>query len=199
MDLIASIARDGLGVIDNWLSDQELARISRAFDQWMIDKQFTPAKIGKAENQLLNTEIRGDETWWFDPLDPPPELSAILKRIDELRLQINRELFLGLKDWEAHLAIYPAGAAYKKHLDRHRDSSHRKLSLILYLNDSWTDKLGGELVIYRNTNEEVMRVSPIGGRLVAFLSEEFPHEVLPAKRARRSLTGWFLDAERGVV
>ena len=199
MDLIASIARDGLGVIDNWLSDQELARISRAFDQWIIDKQFTPAKIGKAENQLLNTEIRGDETWWFDPLDPPSELLSTLKRIDELRVQINRELFLGLKDWEAHLAIYPAGAGYKKHLDRHRDSSHRKLSLILYLNENWSPELGGELVIYRKTHEEMMRITPMGGRLVVFLSEDFPHEVRPAKRARRSLTGWFLDAARGVV
>lgn len=199
MDLIASIAQDGLGVIDNWLSDQELNLISLAFDQWVKDKRFTPAKVGKGDHQLLNTDIRGDETWWFDPVAPPPELSAVLKRIDELRIRINRDLFLGLKDWEAHLAIYPAGAAYKKHLDRHRDSSHRKLSLIIYLNRDWSVDLGGELVIYRKTNEEIMRVTPIGGRLVAFLSEEFPHEVLPAKRARRSLTGWFLDAPRGVV
>lgn len=199
MDLIASLARDGLGVVDNWLSDQELARISRGFDQWMIDKQFTPAKIGKAENQVLNAEIRGDETWWFDPLDPPSELSSILKRIDELRVQLNRELFLGLKNWEAHLAIYPAGTGYKKHLDRHQNSSHRKLSLILYLNKNWLPELGGELVIYNKTDVEMKRVAPLGGRLVAFLSEEFPHEVLPAKRERRSLTGWFLDAERGVV
>lgn len=199
MELISNIARDGVGFIDNWLSDQQLQLISRGFDQWIKDKRFTPAKIGKATNQVLKTEIRGDETWWFDPLDPPGELVPILKRIDNLRVQINRELFLGLKDWEAHLAIYPAGAGYKKHLDRHLDSSHRKLSLILYLNENWSADLGGELVIYRKNGEELMRVNPIGGRLVAFLSEDFPHEVLPAKRARRSLTGWFLDAERGVV
>ena len=199
MELIASIASHGLGVVDKWLSGQELQDISRAFDQWIKDKQFTPAKIGKAETQLLNSEIRGDEIWWFDPLDPPPELSAILKRIDELRVQINRELFLGLKDWEAHLAIYPSGAFYKKHVDRHRDFSHRKLSLIIYLNEDWSPDLGGELVIYDKVDVEKMRLNPIGGRLVVFLSEDFPHEVLPAKRERKSLTGWFLDAARGVV
>ncbi len=198
MDLIANIASHGLGVVDNWLSSQELQDISRAFDQWIKDKRFTPAKIGKVENHILNTDIRGDETWWFDPLDPPFVLLPILNRINELRVQINRELFLGLKDWEAHIAIYPAGATYKKHLDRHRDSSHRKLSLILYLNENWSPDFGGELVIYRK-NDEIMRVDPIGGRLVAFLSEDFPHEVLPATKPRRSLTGWFLDAARGVV
>jgi SM-20-related protein len=198
VDLIANIASHGLGVVDNWLSSQELQDISRAFDQWIKDKRFTPAKIGKVENHILNTDIRGDETWWFDPLDPPFVLLPILNRINELRVQINRELFLGLKDWEAHIAIYPAGATYKKHLDRHRDSSHRKLSLILYLNENWSPDFGGELVIYRK-NDEIMRVDPIGGRLVAFLSEDFPHEVLPATKPRRSLTGWFLDAARGVV
>ena len=30
-----------------------------------------------------------------------------------------------------------------------------------------------------------------GGRLVAFLSDRFEHEVLPATRERMSFTGWF--------
>jgi SM-20-related protein len=34
-------------------------------------------------------------------------------------------------------------------------------------------------------------VIPQLNTLVLFLSERFPHEVLPAKRVRYSLTGWF--------
>jgi SM-20-related protein len=34
-------------------------------------------------------------------------------------------------------------------------------------------------------------VLPQGGRLVAFLSDRFEHEVLPARRERMSFTGWF--------
>jgi hypothetical protein len=30
-----------------------------------------------------------------------------------------------------------------------------------------------------------------GGTLVVFLSDRFPHEVLPARRERLSLAGWF--------
>ncbi|MDQ6997923.1 MAG: 2OG-Fe(II) oxygenase [Mariprofundus sp.] len=36
-----------------------------------------------------------------------------------------------------------------------------------------------------------MQVMPQAGRLVTFISEQFPHEVLPASRDRLSLTGWF--------
>jgi SM-20-related protein len=35
-------------------------------------------------------------------------------------------------------------------------------------------------------------ISPIGGRLVMFLSDTFYHEVLPTSKDRMSLTGWFL-------
>ena len=34
-------------------------------------------------------------------------------------------------------------------------------------------------------------VTPSFGTIVVFLSEEFPHEVLPAKRDRYSIAGWF--------
>ena len=39
--------------------------------------------------------------------------------------------------------------------------------------------------------EHSVDVLPQGGRLVAFLSDRFEHEVLPARRERMSFTGWF--------
>ncbi len=39
-----------------------------------------------------------------------------------------------------------------------------------------------------NRQEQVL---PIAGRLVCFLSDRFIHEVLPARRERLSLSGWF--------
>ena len=38
---------------------------------------------------------------------------------------------------------------------------------------------------------EIVRVLPEFATLVVFLSEDFPHEVLPATRDRYSVTGWF--------
>jgi len=41
--------------------------------------------------------------------------------------------------------------------------------------------------------ETFVDVEPRLGTLVVFLSELFPHEVLPSNRDRLSLTGWFLE------
>ena len=34
-------------------------------------------------------------------------------------------------------------------------------------------------------------IAPVAGTLVTFLSSRFWHEVLPARRVRMSLTGWY--------
>ena len=49
---------------------------------------------------------------------------------------------------------------------------------------------GGQLRIYTGGGASV-DVLPQGGRLVAFQSDRFEHEVLPARRERMSFTGWF--------
>jgi SM-20-related protein len=195
VQLVDDIETQGYSVLDEFLSENELMAINQAFDCWREQNLFTPAKIGKEESLQLKSSIRGDETWWFDVVQPPQELRPVLAKVDFLKNLLNQSLFLGLKDWEVHLASYAPGAFYRKHLDRHSQST-RKLSVIIYLNQNWRPQDGGELIIYSKNDEELVRVSPVGGRIVAFLSEEFPHEVLPAMRERRSLTGWFLDAPR---
>jgi SM-20-related protein len=47
-------------------------------------------------------------------------------------------------------------------------------------------------VLYKDdADKEGVKVVPLMGTLVTFLSEEFPHEVLPAARDRYSIAGWF--------
>jgi len=105
---------------------------------------------------------------------------------------MNLRLFLGLFDYECHYAYYDAGAFYKKHVDAFRGSNTRILSTVLYLNPDWTPDDGGELVMYTPDGQSVIdTIAPRFDRLVVFLSEEFPHEVLPTKVYRYSLTGWF--------
>jgi SM-20-related protein len=50
--------------------------------------------------------------------------------------------------------------------------------------------MGGELVIFDKDHKEITAIYPTPGTFICFLSEEFPHEVRPAKIERRSLTGW---------
>ena len=113
--------------------------------------------------------------------------------METLRQALNRELYLGLFEFEAHLAIYPPGAVYKKHLDQFRGIGLRTVTTTLYLNDNWQAADGGQLRLYLDETDpqRYLDVQPEAGTLVTFLSARFLHEVLPAARERLSITGWF--------
>jgi SM-20-related protein len=152
--------------------------------------QMRQAGVGRQSQHAINTQIRSDKIHWID------ERTQIgrdwLKWIDELRAALNRQLFMGLNYFESHFAHYSENAFYQRHRDAFVGQSNRVLSLVTYLNPDWREEDGGELVIYRNDNDKTgIRVKPQMGTLVLFLSEEFPHEVLSAKRDRHSIAGWF--------
>ena len=47
-------------------------------------------------------------------------------------------------------------------------------------------------MLYRpESGEEMARVVPRAGTLLLFMSEEIEHEVLPTRRDRASIAGWF--------
>lgn len=156
----------------------------------MQQPSFKPAGVGRQGDYQLDRQIRGDAIQWLERGDPA--VTEFLCWMDKLRLEINQRLFLGLFEYECHYATYPPGAFYQKHCDAFRGSSGRKLSTVLYLNPDWDVKSGGELVLYDEAGAaELSRVAPECGRLVLFLSEDFPHEVLPATQLRQSIAGWF--------
>jgi SM-20-related protein len=127
-----------------------------------------------------------------------PACDQYLALMDGLRQGLNRELYLGLDDYECHFAWYPPGAFYQKHLDRFRDDDRRAVSAVFYLNPDWQAEQGGALRLYL-ADETTRDVQPQAGSLLVFLSADLPHEVLPASRERLSLTGWFRRRGDGVV
>ena len=151
----------------------------------------------------------------FPGLVPPPDYGGIerlvfwltrerpvqqrfLERMERLRLALNRELFLGLFEFEAHYAHYPPGGLYKKHYDSFRGAANRLVSAVTYLTWNWQPGDGGELVIYDENDAVLTTVAPRAGTFVLFLSEETPHEVLPSRTDRTSIAGWFrLNASVG--
>jgi SM-20-related protein len=148
-----------------------------------------PARIGRGTNERLIPGVRGDFIAWLSE----PELDAeqlLLGRLEELRVAVNRGLMAGLEDFQGHFALYPRGAVYARHSDRLAGTDVRAISVALYLNESWTAEDGGALRIHTGgaSYEDVL---PLGGRLVAFLSDRFEHEVLAARRQRLSFTGWY--------
>ena len=148
-----------------------------------------PARVGRGNHEQLVPEVRGDFISWLEAPERDAEQS-VLARLDDLRSALNRSLMTGLEDFQGHFALYPRGAGYARHFDRLVGTDARAISAALYLNDGWEADDGGQLRLYVGGGSSV-DVLPQGGRLVAFLSDKFEHEVLPARRERMSFTGWF--------
>ena len=187
--IIEALRNDGYIILNNVFAIEELQRLF--IDIKATDgRQFHAAGIGREQERHVNDFVRRDRIRWLDRGHAP--VVFYLDWAEQLRQRLNQELFLGLFDYECHYAHYPKGAFYKRHVDAFKGLSNRRLSTILYLNPSWQAGDGGELVMYAGEGQAVLEtVSPAFGSMVLFLSEEFPHEVLPAKRSRYSLTGWF--------
>ncbi|MCE2573155.1 2OG-Fe(II) oxygenase [Motilimonas eburnea] len=155
---------------------------------------FNSAGIGRKQDHIQNDFVRRDEIHWIDGQTAAEQ--AWLKWNQALKDYLNKRLYLGLFSYESHFAHYKPGAFYKKHVDAFRGEANRVLTTVFYLNPNWTTEDGGELVIYPeqadpHSTDIIEKVIPTFGTMVIFLSEEFPHEVLPARRDRYSIAGWF--------
>lgn len=158
--------------------------------QSLRSHDFEEAGVGRGADGLVDTRVRRDEICWITP--DMPAGGEWLSWSDELMRALNRRLFLGLFSFESHFAHYAPGDFYARHLDAFRGGSNRRLSLVVYLNPDWPEDAGGELVLYQNEQDSIGRlVRPTWGTVAIFLSEEFPHEVLPATIDRYSIAGWF--------
>lgn len=185
------LADTGYAVIDQFLSQKEVDKILGLTEFQEASTQFKKAGIGKKNDLQINEAIRGDFIQWLDKTTAPAPTRVYLDRLHEMVTYLNQALYLSLKDVEIHMTVYPPGSFYKRHLDQFKQDDHRKLSVICYLNNEWREEHGGQLRMH--IDKRIHDFLPIAGRLVCFRSDEIEHEVLPATRERKSLTGWVLD------
>jgi len=197
--LIDHIAEHGFCVIDNFLPEATVAALANEAQLLKQTATMQEAGIGR-EHLAVNKTIRGDSIYWLNEDDATEAQKSYFEQMESLRLNLNQHLYIGLFGLESHLAVYPVGAFYKRHLDcfatTDPNKPQRKISCIVYLNQDWQPEDGGQLRLYLNetdelNNEQSMDILPVAGRAVVFLSDTFHHEVLPAARERVSLTGWF--------
>lgn len=189
--LLDHLAGPGWHVDPSYLNAAETAALRRECLAALETGAFHAAGVGRGVPRV-HGEIRGDQVMWVGEETAGSALKAVLARLEHLRQAVNRDLFLGLFDLELHFAAYPPGAGYQRHLDRFRDDDRRALTVILYLNPpDWSREDGGQLLFWPEEGQPPVEITPAGGTLVSFLSHRFWHQVLPARRQRLSLTGWF--------
>jgi SM-20-related protein len=183
------LAEGGICVQDGFLTAAQVEDLTACLEARRARGEFTASRIGAGPNLQRREDIRGDFICWLnEPLFAAE--AHVLAAFEQLRLQLNREAFLGLLELELHYAAYPPGSGYARHVDQPRGKTRRKVSLVLYLNRDWGPGAGGELRIF-GAAEANSDVQPLGGRLVCFLTAGQEHCVRAATRERLSLTGWF--------
>ena len=187
-----ALAERGYAVADGFLSREEAAALREAAGRRRAAGEFHSARVGRGASAQHQASLRGDEICWLDASTASEPECALMARLTALRLALNRSLYLGLVELEAHYACYAPGASYGRHLDRFRDDDARAISLVLYLNEGWRDEDGGSLRVFTNAHarEPAREVFPRAGTLVAMRSDTIAHEVAPAQRERWSVAGW---------
>jgi SM-20-related protein len=173
----------------HFLSSEDCKNLINEFNP----EVFSKAKVGQGQNHTFRPEIRSDSIAWITNENATQHQVAYLHKMSELQAALNRELFLNLKMFECHMAIYKQGEHYSKHTDQFKGNNSRTVTAITYLN---TPESGGELVIYNKQQSDKIDaiVKPEAGLMVCFLSDQLYHEVKVNEFDRYSLTGWFKNS-----
>lgn len=190
-EILRLLNQQGWAVSDTAIPEAWHSSLLAQARQLWADGEFTGGEIGRSEHDARQPAIRGDAICWV----PPGSALAghpFFQWMAQLRQVLNTHYDMGLRSQEFHFARYDDGAGYKKHIDQHRGTDYRKISIVLYLNPGWDAANGGELCLYDpyNPDVELQRFAPVAGRLAVFVSGVMPHEVLPSRASRWSLTGW---------
>lgn len=194
--ITVALAEQGWVVLPAFLPlEQVQALREQAQAQWQAG-DFHAAGIGRGQELNVNEAVRNDHVQWLERAQTGA-LADYQDFIEHLRQSLNQQLYLGLFEFEAHFAVYPPGAFYKRHLDNFRGTSARLITAIVYLNEDWCESDCGQLRFYTDGTDggDFVDIFPHAGSLVLFRSTRFWHEVMPARRERFSVTGWL--RERG--
>jgi SM-20-related protein len=190
--LVGRLAAEGYAVSDGLLGDDLVCDLLAELLVHEASGGLEAAGIGRQEGRRLSSDIRRAAIRWLDGATEGER--RLFAFADALRLAINRQLFLGLFDFECHFIAYPVGGFYGRHLDSLAGRKNRVVSLVAYLDPDWRREDGGALRLWRAPDAEgeaEAEVIPTAGRVVLMLSEQIPHEVLPARRPRHAIAGWW--------
>jgi SM-20-related protein len=193
-DIMSAMDLCGWATMPDCLNQADSVRLRDECRKAYEMGDFRRAAVGRGTTLEVREDIRRDQIMWLQTDAASTEQAIYLAKLELLRMALNQRFFLGLFDFEGHFAIYTEGAFYRAHLDRHAGTNDRIITAILYLNEDWQPGDGGELKLWTTADTKsgaFQLIEPRMGTLVCFFAGDFWHEVLPAKKSRLSITGWF--------
>ena len=187
----SALHHQGYAHVRGILEDTLLVQLHEQLVEMDGQNELVKAGVGRGDDYAIESAIRRDYTKWIE--GNTLSECVLLERLEQVRLQLNEKLMLGLFDVEAHFAVYYLGSFYARHSDSFRGAKNRLLSLVIYLNHDWKTEYGGMLNLHNDDEdkEPMVSVLPERGHAVFFLSEEIPHEVTTSLRTRYSIAAWF--------
>ena len=188
--LIQGLIDQKYGYCDDFLSPSSVLGLRNNLEQLIAGDKLKYSGIGSKANFHQDKSIRGDKINWVESNSIDEFEIDYLCKIDRFIMHLNNSCYTSIKSYESHYAAYEKMSFYKRHFDQFKNQKGRQFSIILYLNQNWTEDDGGHLCLYHE-NGEIKEISPLGGRMIFFRSDEMEHEVFPSlTRTRFSIAGW---------
>lgn len=194
--LLFNIHHQGFHICENFLPDADYHALQDLALSTLNENRFRNAGIGSQAEQVSN--IRQDAICWLDNLPDNPALCGYFSEMNSISQLLNQHFYLGLNDFETHLAIYQPGTFYRRHIDQFRHNKNRRISCVYYLNDEWQESYGGQLKLYGLDDQLLTSVTPGNNRLLCFTSN-LPHEVVETRKMRLSIAGWMKSCNLDVT
>ncbi len=188
--LIQGLIDNEYGCCDDFIVASTAAGL-RANIQSLCDSgNMNPSGMGNDLDVRKDKDFRGDKINWIGNQSKDQFELIYLGKIQKFINYLNKTCFTSINHFESHYSIYESRSFYKRHLDQFKSEKGRKYSIVLYLNLDWKEEDGGILSLYPKGGEQI-DISPLGGRMVFFRSDEMEHEVHASfTRDRRSIAGW---------
>lgn len=152
------------------------------------DHLFKAAQISKSSD--IENSIRSDMTLWLEQTSNEQSESQLWQFLETIKSELSQFFRIHLSHFECHYAVYKPGRFYGRHSDQTAHNNQRFFSFVIYLNEGWLTKDGGQLKAYTPDNQILFEIQPEFGKMIVFKSD-IEHEVTEAYRSRWSITGWF--------
>lgn len=189
-ELIQGLIDNAYAYCNDFILSDTVMGLSANIQNLSESGNMKPSGIGNDIDLKKDKRIRGDKINWIEGQSTNQFEMIYLKKIEKFISHLNKTCFTSIKSFESHYSTYETKSFYRRHLDQFKNEKGRKYSIVLYLNKDWKEEDGGILSLYPSQGEQI-NITPLGGRMVLFRSDEMEHEVHASfTRERRSIAAW---------
>lgn len=188
--LIQGLVDEEYGCCNDFIQPSTIIGLMDNIQRLSDSEKMQSSGFGNKLDFQKDQSFRGDQINWIEEKSTNPFEMIYLKKIAHFIMYLNKTCFTSINSFESHYSTYEKSRVYKRHLDQFKNENGRKFSIVLYLNQDWKEEDGGLLSMYPKMGKQI-NLSPLGGRLVLFRSDEMEHEVHASfTRSRNSIAGW---------